>query len=80
MRSAGPFVPSGHSYGFQVSVAIDDDPAGPRRGSFGWTGGTGCIARADPGADRSGVLLTNREIDGSGSSPAFGPFLSALYA
>ncbi len=79
VRSAGSFLPPGYSYGFQVSVALEDDSTGPRRGSFGWSGGSGCLAVADPRADRAGVLLTNRELGGLGGSPAFGPFLDALY-
>ena len=80
MRSAGPFLPPGYSYGCQVSVALEDDPTGPRAGSFGWSGGSGCLAVADQRAARSGVLLTNRELGSPDGSPAFAPFLAALYA
>ena len=79
VRAAGDFLPPGYSYGFQVSVAVRDDPQGPRRGSFGWSGGSGCLAVTDPAADRSGVLLTNRQLGGPEGSPAFGPFLAAMY-
>ncbi len=79
VRAAGDFLPAGYSYGFQVSVAVRDDPQGPRRGSFGWSGGSGCLAVADPEADRAGVLLTNRQLGGPDGSPAFGPFLAAMY-
>lgn len=79
VRSAGRFLPPDHSYGFQVSVALADDSSGPRRGSFGWSGGSGCLAVADPRADRAGVLLTNRELGGPEGSPAFQPFLDSLY-
>ncbi|MEO5608757.1 MAG: serine hydrolase domain-containing protein [Ornithinibacter sp.] len=80
VRAAGPLLPPGYSYGCQVSVALEDDPAGPRAGSFGWSGGSGCLAVADQRAARSGVLLTNRELGSPDGSPAFVPFLSALYA
>ena len=79
VRAAGDFLPPGYSYGFQVSVAVRDDPQGPRRGSFGWSGGSGCLAVADPVADRAGVLLTNRQLGGPDGSPAFRPFLAAMY-
>jgi CubicO group peptidase (beta-lactamase class C family) len=79
VRAAGDFLPPRYSYGFQVSVAERDDPHGPRRGSFGWSGGSGCLAVADPAADRAGVLLTNRQLGGPEGSPAFGPFLATMY-
>ena len=79
VRAAGDFLPPGYSYGFQVSVAVRDDPQGPRRGSFGWSGGSGCLAVADPAADRAGVLLTNRQLGGPEGAPAFAPFLAGLY-
>jgi CubicO group peptidase (beta-lactamase class C family) len=78
-RAAGDFLPPGYSYGFQVAVAVRDDPQGPRRGSFGWSGGSGCFAVADPVADRAGVLLTNRQLGGPDGSPAFDPFLATMY-
>ena len=79
VRAAGDILPPGYSYGFQVSVAVRDDPQGPRRGSFGWSGGSGCLAIADPAADRAGVLLTNRQLGPPDGSPAFQPFLAGLY-
>lgn len=79
VRAAGDFLPPGYSYGFQVSVAVRDDPQGPRRGSFGWSGGSGCLAVVDPAADRAGVLLTNRQLGGPEGAPAFAPFLATMY-
>jgi CubicO group peptidase (beta-lactamase class C family) len=79
VRAAGGFLPRGYSYGLQVAVAVADDPRGPRAGSFGWSGGSGCLAVVDPASDLIGVLLTNRQLDGPEGSPAFGPFLAALY-
>ncbi|NHA67257.1 beta-lactamase family protein [Phycicoccus sp. CMS6Z-2] len=74
--SAPDFLPPGYSYGWQVSVALEDDPRGPRRGAVGWMGGTGTWALVDPAADRSAVLLTNRGLDGPHGAPAVDAFLA----
>lgn len=78
-RAAGEFLGPSQSYGLHVSVAVEDDPAGPRAGSIGWAGGTGCLAVADPAADRAGVLLTTRLADPVSGPTAFDAFLDLLY-
>jgi CubicO group peptidase (beta-lactamase class C family) len=78
--AARPVVPQGYSYGWQVSVATTDDPQGPRRGSAGWSGGTGTLGVADPAAGRTVVLLTNRGLDGLESTTAFAAALADLWS
>ena len=75
-ESAADFLPPGYSYGWQVSVATEDDPQGPRAGAVGWSGGTGTLGVADPAADRTSVLLTNRGLDGPSGAVAFEAFLA----
>ena len=74
-ESAADFLPPGYSYGWQVSVATEDDPQGPRAGSVGWMGGTGTLGIADPATDRTCVLLTNRGLDGPRGAVALEAFL-----
>jgi CubicO group peptidase (beta-lactamase class C family) len=77
--AAGAMLEPGESYGFQVSVAVEDTAGGPRAGSIGWAGGTGCLAVADPASDLAAVLLTTRLSDPVNGPTAFAPFLAALY-
>lgn len=80
LAAARPILPDGYSFGHQVSVATQDDPQGPRRGSAGWSGGTGTLGIADPTADRTVVLLTNRGLDGPLGTGAFDAALDDLWA
>ncbi len=80
LGAARPIVPEGYSYGHQVSVATVDDPQGPRAGSAGWSGGTGTLGIADPAADRTVVLLTNRGLDGPFGTGAFDAALADLWS
>ena len=80
VEAARPFVPEGYSFGHQVSVATADDPQGPRAGSAGWSGGTGTLGIADPAADRTVVLLTNRGLDGPLGTGAFDAALADLWS
>lgn len=80
LAAARPIVPDGYSFGHQVSVATQDDPQGPRAGSAGWSGGTGTLGIADPAADRTVVLLTNRGLDGPLGTGAFDAALDDLWA
>jgi CubicO group peptidase (beta-lactamase class C family) len=77
--AAGGFLAPGYSYGYQVSVALGDDPRGPRAGSVGWAGGTGTLGVVDPGADRTSVLLTNRGLEGPRATDALDAFLADVY-
>lgn len=78
--AARPVLPEGYSYGWHVSVATTDDPQGPRRGSAGWSGGTGTLGVADPDAGRTVVLLTNRGLEGPASTTAFDAALHDLWS
>ena len=79
LAASRPFVPEGYSFGWHVSVGTDDDPQGPRAGSCGWSGGTGTLGIADPGTDRTVVLLTNRGLDGPLGTGAFDAALADLW-
>ena len=80
LAAARPVVPSGYSFGHQVSVATVDDPQGPRQGSVGWAGGTGTLGIADPASDRTVVLLTNRGLEGPLGAGAFDAALADLWS
>lgn len=79
VESAGFFLEPGHSYGFQVAVATRDRTCRWSTGRFGWSGGTGTQAYADPAHDLVAVVFTNRALDSATSHPAFGPFWDAVY-
>lgn len=80
LAAARPIVPDGYSFGWHVSVATTDDPAGPRQGSCGWMGGTGTLGIADPRADRTVVVLTNRGVSGPLGTVALDAALTDLWA
>ncbi|HET6969189.1 MAG TPA: serine hydrolase domain-containing protein, partial [Ornithinibacter sp.] len=80
LTAARPIVPEGYSFGHQVSVAVRDDPQGPGAGSAGWSGGTGTLGVADPAAGRTGVLLTNRGLDGPLGTGALDAGLADLWS
>ena len=73
-------MPEGYSFGHQVSVAVRDDPKGPRAGAAGWSGGTGTLGIADPAAERTVVLLTNRGLDGPLGTGALDACLADLWS
>ena len=80
LDAARPIVQEGYSFGHQVSVALRDDPQGPRAGSAGWVGGTGTMGIADPAAERTVVLLTNRGLDGPLGTGAIDAALEDLWS
>ncbi len=65
-RSAGDFLDPGYSYGLQVQVKTEPAGGPGGVGRFGWTGGTGVGAYADPRVDVSAVLFTQWAIDSPG--------------
>lgn len=80
LAAARPIVPEGYSFGHQVSVATRDDRQGPRAGAAGWSGGTGTLGIADPAAERTVVLLTNRGLDGPLGAGALDAALDDLWS
>ena len=56
------FLGAGTSWGYQVGVTVEGHPEGA--GRWGWDGGTGTSAWADPPRDVVGVLLTQRLMNG----------------
>lgn len=77
--TAGGFLQPGCSYGYQVQVQIDADGPGAI-GRFGWSGGTGTTAFADPANDLVAVLLTQRELGGPQDEAVFDALDEGLYA
>jgi CubicO group peptidase (beta-lactamase class C family) len=76
---AADVVGPGRSYGVQVGVDVEDraDPF-RRTGRWGWDGGTGTSAWADPDRQLAGVLLTQRMMTGPPDEPnAFWATLTA---
>ena len=56
------FIGAGTSWGYQIGVTIEGHPLGA--GRWGWDGGTGTSAWADPRRDLVGVVLTQRLMNG----------------
>jgi CubicO group peptidase (beta-lactamase class C family) len=77
LAAARDFLGPGRSWGFQV--AVDTEPLRPWRtpGRWGWDGGTGTSAWADPGRDVVAVLLTQRMMTGPHDEPD--AFWGAVY-
>jgi CubicO group peptidase (beta-lactamase class C family) len=73
------FFGEARSWGFGLSVAIarDDFCAA---GRFGWDGGRGTSAYADPQENFIGILLTQRMMDSPRPPPAFSDFWTSAYA
>jgi CubicO group peptidase (beta-lactamase class C family) len=64
-RSAGELDP-GTTWGHQIGIHLEGRPMS--RGSWGWDGGSGTSAWADPARDVVGVLLTQRLMGGPDDS------------
>ncbi|QFG24171.1 serine hydrolase [Actinomadura sp. WMMB 499] len=76
---AGMFLQSG-GWGFGVAVETRDDPPESRAGRFGWMGGLGTMAFADPSADLVAVLFTQVELGSPESARVFDEFREVAYA
>ena len=77
LASGRDFLGPGRSWGFHVGV--DTEPVAPWRtpGRWGWDGGTGTSAWADPARDVVAVLLTQRMMTGPHDEP--GAFWDAVH-
>ncbi|SDH41552.1 serine hydrolase domain-containing protein [Nonomuraea jiangxiensis] len=73
------FLGSG-GWGFGLAVDARRDDLAFRPGRFGWTGGLGTEAYADPHEDLVGVLLTQRVFDSPVAPRVFQNFWTAAYA
>jgi CubicO group peptidase (beta-lactamase class C family) len=77
--AAAAVVGPGRSYGLHVGVDVEDgDVPFRRRRRWGWDGGTGTSAWADPDRQLAGVLLTQRMMTGPHDEP--NAFWSAVTA
>ena len=73
---AQPIVGAGASWGMGTSVDIEAAEPWMAPGRWGWNGGTGTTAFADPTRDTVAVLLTQRAM--TGPLDHFGAFLTAV--
>ncbi|WP_448608974.1 serine hydrolase domain-containing protein [Geodermatophilus sp. URMC 60] len=76
--SAGDFFGPGVSWGLQTGVCVEPAEPWTTPGRFGWDGGTGTSAWADPARDVVAVLLTGRLWSGPDDEPR--DFWRTLYA
>lgn len=75
---AADFLEPGVSWGLQTGVCVEQAEPWTTPGRFGWDGGTGTSAWADPARDVVAVLLTGRFTSGPDDGPR--EFWRALYA
>ena len=68
------------SWGFVMSVDIRRDDFSHNPGRFGWSGGTGTTAYADPAEDMIGILFTQRMMDSPEPPKVFSDFWTLAYA
>jgi CubicO group peptidase (beta-lactamase class C family) len=73
------FFGEANSWGFGLAVQIEPHPPGSV-GRFGWDGGLGTSAWADPAADLVGILLTQRLMDSPEPPAVFRDFWAGAYA
>ncbi|MDL4814482.1 serine hydrolase domain-containing protein [Actinomadura opuntiae] len=76
---AGTFLGSG-GWGFCLGVDGRRDDLFVRPGRFGWTGGLGTSAYADPGEDMIGVIFTQRAMTSPQPPHYFQDFWTTAYA
>jgi CubicO group peptidase (beta-lactamase class C family) len=69
-----------HGWGFGMAVITRGDAVTPVPGRFGWDGGLGTSAYADPRADFVGVLLTQRMWDSPAPPAVQQDFWKLAYA
>lgn len=70
----------GHSgWGFGMAVVVKQNSPWTMPGRFGWDGGLGTSAHADPARDLVGVLLTQRAMDSPEPPAIFNSFWNAAY-
>ena len=73
------FLGEGRSWGLSCEVVLSSDETAVPPGGFGWNGGTGTTAYADPERELAGVLLTHRAMTSNRPMPAFIDFWDAVY-
>jgi CubicO group peptidase (beta-lactamase class C family) len=67
------------SWGFGMAVVTKRTDVGVAPGRFGWDGGYGTTAHADPNEDLVGVLLTQRMMDSPKPPTVFTDFWTSAY-
>lgn len=75
-RDAGGFLGRGTSWGLGTGIDLERAEPWMAPGRWGWTGGTGTTAYADPVRDVVSVLLTQRAMTGPADGPE--PFWTAV--
>jgi CubicO group peptidase (beta-lactamase class C family) len=74
------FFGSHSSWGFGMEVDIARDQLFRSPGRFGWNGGLGTTAYADPSENMIGILFTQRMMDSPELPGAFSDFWTLAYA
>lgn len=67
-------------WGLGMAVALDQGRYGHEPGSFGWNGGYGTSAYADPASGLVGILFTQRTMDSPEMPPHFRDFWQTSYS
>ncbi|UOE22122.1 beta-lactamase family protein [Thermobifida halotolerans] len=76
---AGEILDDNAGWGFGVTVTLTRDRLEATPGRFGWEGGRGTAAYADPAEDMVGVLLTQLGMDSPHSPKVFSDFWTSAY-
>lgn len=77
--SAKIFLEGRWGWGLGMAVAIQKGQLGHEPGSFGWNGGYGTTAYADPSSGLIGILFTQRMMDSPEMQPHFEDFWRTVY-
>lgn len=77
--SAGELLDDNAGWGFGVTVTRLRDRLEASPGRFGWEGGRGTAAYADPSEDLVGVLMTQLGMDAPASPGVFADFCTSAY-
>lgn len=75
----GMFLDDATGWGFGVGVALRRTSIYTTPGRFGWDGGVGTSAYADPSEDLIGILMTQRMMESSAAPPVFQDFWTGAY-
>jgi CubicO group peptidase (beta-lactamase class C family) len=66
-------------WGFGMGVVTKRHDLSEIPGAFGWTGGLGTSAHADPAEDLVGIVMTQRLMDSPQPPPVFTDFWTSAY-
>lgn len=73
------FLGAGAGWGLGVGIALHRESIYTTPGRFGWDGGVGTSAYADPAEDAIGVLMTQRMMDSPAPPVVYADFWTGMY-